>query len=189
VLLVSVCRWRGDDMRSTERASAALLIAVAAVGSALVPRVLSEPAPAFRVAQEPGAGPQPIVVHVGRIVEARHPAAPEKAAPRAARVATPPTPPSARVATPPVAPAAPVAPQPASKPSAAPAPKQPDQPPPLSAQHSPPPTPPAPTATRPGHGYGDKNHTHTGPPGQSSTRPGHGSGDENHTHTGPPGHG
>jgi hypothetical protein len=28
-----------------------------------------------------------------------------------------------------------------------------------------------PPDTRPGHGYGDQNHTHTGPPGQSPPTP------------------
>jgi hypothetical protein len=28
-------------------------------------------------------------------------------------------------------------------------------------------TEPDPSDTRPGNGYGDRNHTHTGPPGQS----------------------
>ena len=41
--------------------------------------------------------------------------------------------------------------------------------------------------TRPGHGYGDENHDHTGPPGQGSERPGYGYGDDKHEHTGPPG--
>jgi hypothetical protein len=35
---------------------------------------------------------------------------------------------------------------------------------------------------RPGNGYGDKNHCHTGPPGQTGEKPGNGPG-----HTGPPG--
>ncbi len=41
---------------------------------------------------------------------------------------------------------------------------------------------------RPGWGYGDNNHIHTGPPGQDSgERPGWGYGDTNHDHSGPPG--
>jgi hypothetical protein len=62
----------------------------------------------------------------------------------------------------------------------------------------------SPSATcLPGHGYGDKNHCHSGPPGQATagptaspsasttataqTRPGWGCGDKNHKHSGPPG--
>jgi hypothetical protein len=41
---------------------------------------------------------------------------------------------------------------------------------------------------RPGWGYGDSKHNHTGPPGLvDDERPGWGYGDNNHTHTGPPG--
>lgn len=41
---------------------------------------------------------------------------------------------------------------------------------------------------RPGWGYGDSNHDHTGPPGLvDNERPGWGYGDANHEHTGPPG--
>ncbi len=42
---------------------------------------------------------------------------------------------------------------------------------------------------RPGWGYGDDNHEHTGPPGRMDRedRPGWGFGDDNHEHEGPPG--
>ena len=40
---------------------------------------------------------------------------------------------------------------------------------------------------RPGWGYGDPNHDHTGPPGHEDTKPGWGYGDPNHDHSGPPG--
>lgn len=40
--------------------------------------------------------------------------------------------------------------------------------------------------TRPGWGFGDKNHTHTGPPGQS-VRPNTGGGSNGHPLGGPPG--
>ena len=47
---------------------------------------------------------------------------------------------------------------------------------------------------RPGWGYGDDNHEHTGPPGLDgkdepgkSPKPGKGNGDDNHEHSGPPG--
>ncbi len=48
---------------------------------------------------------------------------------------------------------------------------------------------------RPGWGYGDTNHCHTGPRASRQheqsglCRPGWGFGDTNHCHTGPPGHG
>jgi hypothetical protein len=39
--------------------------------------------------------------------------------------------------------------------------------------------------SRPGHGYGDDNHEHTGPPGQSKDGGGHddSNGDGNHGHS------
>ncbi len=51
---------------------------------------------------------------------------------------------------------------------------------------------------KPGWGYGDKNHCHSGPPGQAkkhdrqrdasdACKPGWGHGDKNHCHSGPPG--
>lgn len=43
---------------------------------------------------------------------------------------------------------------------------------------------------RPGWGYGDANHEHSGPPRRNANAcyPGHGYGDKNHHHDGPPGH-
>jgi hypothetical protein len=54
------------------------------------------------------------------------------------------------------------------------------------------------TGCKPGWGYGDKNHCHSGPPGQAkkheregdasdACKPGWGYGDKNHCHSGPPG--
>jgi hypothetical protein len=45
-----------------------------------------------------------------------------------------------------------------------------------------------PGGERPGWGYGDDNHEHSGPPGQGDNgKPGWGFGDNNHEHSGPPG--
>ena len=45
------------------------------------------------------------------------------------------------------------------------------------------------SGVRPGWGYGDPNHDHSGPPGQvnKDLKPGWGYGDPNHDHYGPPG--
>jgi hypothetical protein len=67
-------------------------------------------------------------------------------------------------------------PRPPHHPPPPPPPHKPPPPPPPPPPHKPPPPPPPPpphkppppeppTSTRPGHGYGDKNHEHTGPPG------------------------
>ena len=40
---------------------------------------------------------------------------------------------------------------------------------------------------RPGWGFGDENHDHTGSPGTGDNHPGYGKGDDNREHSGPPG--
>jgi hypothetical protein len=152
-------------MSQKERAIAALLLAIAVVGVALIPRLLSAPATSLGVA----IGPEP-----GRsvVVAPAIPRTPHRAARR--EVHSP--------AVAPVAQAVPVTLVPPSKPSAAhtkhaaipPAPQTttttptPPSPPPASFQPPPAqPSPLTPTSTRPGNGYGDKNHVHTGPPGHA----------------------
>jgi hypothetical protein len=136
------------------------------------------PAPA----REPSPQPAP--------ASAPAPAPPPKPAPKPPSPPTPPPAPPTPAPTPPPAPA----PTP-SPPSPAPAPPQsqpsveaappvqtpppvttpaappPAAPPPTSTPVPPtpptPPTPPPTSDTRPGHGYGDENHQHTGPPGQT----------------------
>ena len=109
------------------------------------------------------------------------PLAPQPVAP-----ATPPAPNPAPAVPQPVVPVAPSAPEPAPSPvqpvvpvtppapSPAPVPTPVSEPPPPPTTPTPPPTPgpppgptPAATVTRPGNGYGDQNHCHTGPPGKS----------------------
>jgi hypothetical protein len=161
-------------MSRTERAIAALLLAVSVAGGALIPRLLSEPAgpvgvalapgPIRSVVQAPAVQPPPppaAVRHLQPAVEQRvvpvHSARP---APTPAKNPAPsPTPPT----TPP-----PAAPPPATTPSPSPPPPSP-----------PSTTPSTPTVlvkspprshaggTRPGNGYGDTNHVHTGPPGHT----------------------
>jgi hypothetical protein len=154
-------------MSRKERGVAALLLAIAVVGVALLPRLLSAPAASLGVAI--GPGPSRSVVVAPAI-----PRTPRKAAPprRVTR--------SAEASAAPVAPAKRISLRPAHKPREVPtkkvSPPPPPPPPPTTTtpapppppSFQPPPTPPSPTAsisTRPGHGYGDKNHVHTGPPG------------------------
>jgi hypothetical protein len=54
--------------------------------------------------------------------------------------------------------------------------------PPPTTTPTPPPTTPPPVDSRPGHGYGDDNHDHTGPPGQSKDGGGHGDSNGNGNH-------
>jgi hypothetical protein len=84
----------------------------------------------------------------------------------------PPAPPPTK-APPPPPPPKPPAPPPAPPPPPPPAPPPPPPPPPprKPPKHPPPSPPPPATSTRPGHGYGDKNHTHTGPPGHPPPSP------------------
>jgi hypothetical protein len=154
-------------MSRNERTIAALLLAVAVVGVALIPRLLSAPVTSLGVAIGPGPGRSIVVA---------------PAIPRTPRRATP-----RRVTRPAEASAAAIAPtvkpislRPPTKPREVPT-KKVSPPPPTTTTPStptpvappppsfrPPPVPPSPTAatsTRPGNGYGDKNHLHTGPPG------------------------
>jgi hypothetical protein len=170
-------------MNRRERIVAALLLAVAVAGGALIPRLLSAPAGPLGVALGPGPSLGPSVVQA--------PAIPKPPRAQARRIAPQAAQPSPIVPTTakPVARSA-VAPAPApthhvsspakSPPSPSPAPPASSSPPPLPPPPSPPPSVSAPAArptptttpstagTRPGNGYGDKNHIHTGPPGQSA---------------------
>jgi outer membrane biosynthesis protein TonB len=81
-------------------------------------------------------------------------------------------------------PPAPVPPPPAAPPAPAPAPPVPPPAPPVAVTPAPPAPPPLTTSaaepaaaapasdgsTRPGNGYGDQNHEHTGPPGQAKKK-------------------
>jgi hypothetical protein len=110
--------------------------------------------------------PSPVLAPVPTPVPAPppKPAPGPKAPPAPPKSPGPPTPPAP---TPTPGPATPPTPTPPAPP---PAPSSPPTPPPASTPEPPPPTPPTPTPapdTRPGNGYGDTNHTHTGPPGQA----------------------
>ncbi|HEX6699812.1 MAG TPA: hypothetical protein VF101_03700 [Gaiellaceae bacterium] len=78
--------------------------------------------------------------------------------------ANPSPPPPASPPTPPPAPAPPT-PPPAPSPPPSPAAKPPEQPPTNAPSEQP---ASSPDSTKPGWGYGDQNHTHTGPPGQGA---------------------
>ena len=161
-------------MSGKERAIAAFLLAIAVGGGALIPRLLSAAPKPLGIAL--GRGPRPSVVEAPAI-----PKAPRHVAPAGTRVAPPASEPSpqsiARVTV-----------NPTPKPSPAPPPHT--SPPPLAPPTTsppPPPPPPPPTtvpetpralskpSTRPGNGYGDKNHVHTGPPGHAPAAAGQGS--------------
>ena len=177
-------------MSRKERVIAAFLLATAVAGAALLPRLLSAPAGRIGVALGPGPGPGPgrSIVEAPAISKARRAAssatparvaAPSRVAAPVATLARParPTPVPVKraggAATPPP-PTPPAPPPPPPPPSPTPPPSPPAAPPP-------PPPPASPTSTRPGHGYGDGNHTHTGPPGRGSP-PGVGQGRRNHGH-------
>lgn len=154
-------------MSRIERGIAALLLATAVAGGALIPRLLSQPAgpvkPAVGVAVAPRAGR--VVVEAPTI-------------PKPERQGTHP-----RLAAPPTATVIPTrlvpirASRPVQEPSKAPVhhPAVPPKPTPTPPS-VPPGTPTVATdlgtsnsaEARPGNGYGDKNHVHTGPPGQAS---------------------
>jgi len=93
-------------MSRTEQVIAAILLAIAVAGGALLPRLLSAPARPFGIALGPGPGRS--VIHAQAI-----PKAPGRAA------VPHPTQPQAQVTAGPVAPVVPVAAQPTTKPSAA----------------------------------------------------------------------
>src|SRR6266516_5431390 len=163
-------------MVGTLRAPAARLVAAAGVSlSLIVPPLVLRPsetiAPAISV---------PVVIgHSAGSVASR--AVWRTPAARARKVAPPQQPPR-----PSTEPARAAASSPTTGPPAAPAAPAAPTPPPPAAPTPPPPPPAAPpppqhvvaaeTATRPGNGNGDRNHTHTGPPGQSATDRGQGNG-------------
>lgn len=156
-------------MSRKERVVAALLLAVAVGGGALIPRLLSTPAGPLGVALAPGPGTSRSVVQAPAI-STRPRQSPSRSNPSSRTEVRP-------------SPVARVTPQPIARQSAAPPTKpatQPTPPPPSPPSQPPPPPPPPPTTTtspppalmpqaptRPGHGYGDKNHVHTGPPGHA----------------------
>ena len=167
-------------MSGKERVIAALLLAVAVAGGALIPRLLASPSAPLGIALGPESGrsvvqapaiPKPsrhnssrsnpssrTAVRLSPVAQSvpasvgHHGSGPSVKPP--ANPSPPPSPPS----TPP-----PSSPPPSSPPPSTPPPS----PPPPTTTPSPPPALMPPTATRPGHGYGDKNHTHTGPPGHA----------------------
>lgn len=156
-------------MSRVERGIAALLLATAVVGGALIPRLLSQQAgPAKAALGGVALAPGPS----GVVIEAPAVPTPPPPATQPNLVASPPaivTPIRfVRVATSPPAPKA----KPAQHPAGPPLPKQTSTPPPATAAD----TPTVATdlaksnssPTRPGNGFGDKNHVHTGPPGQAS---------------------
>jgi hypothetical protein len=156
-------------MSRIERGIAALLLATAVAGGALIPRLLSQSSGPLGAAVEVAVAPGPdrIVVQAPTVPTPPRPAVRTRSEPSPAQLAP------ARLV--PVAATRPVA-----KPSVAPVRKAPS-PPPTTAPLTPPPTPattplattPAtnPTSTKPGNGYGDKNHVHTGPPGHAPAPP------------------
>lgn len=164
-------------MSGRERAIAALLLAIAVAGGASLPSVLSSAPGPLGIALAPGPGRSvveaPAIPKQSHRATRSHPAAP-------VQVAAP---------TIPLRPGAQIALRPAAKPTTAPAkptpappppptttgsmnpPPPPATPPPASPPPAPPPRKPpprTPTSARPGHGYGDRNHTHTGPPGKAN---------------------
>jgi hypothetical protein len=166
-------------MSGKERAIAAFLLAIAVGGGALIPRLLSSAPRPLGIALGPGPGRS--VVQAPAI-----PKPPRHVAPTPPLVAPPAEPapqPIARVSVKPAAkPAAqkhgsapPPAPPTAGSPSSPPPPPAPPPPPPPPPTTSPPPQALSPASTRPGHGYGDKNHVHTGPPGHAARAAGRGS--------------
>jgi hypothetical protein len=166
-------------MSGKERIVAALLLAVAVAGAALVPRLLSAPAGPPGVALGAGPGPARSVVQAPALPQPPHPARSRSIVPQAAQVA-PIVPVGYRPAAQPSAASQPApvhraSPPPPSPPAPSPSPPSPSPPTPLPGPASQPaslpgpaslPAPSTPASTRPGHGYGDKNHVHTGPPGQ-----------------------
>src|SRR5579884_3188390 len=182
----------GSNMSRTERMIAALLLAVAVTGGAMIPRLLSAPAGPVGVGVALGPG-----TAGGSVVQAPPPASAHRAAGRSTsrpRGATP-SPlvqpigltPAAHASPPPPTkpahhPSGPPPPTPPGSPPPPPSPPPPSPPPPSPPPPPPPPAPPPPPSppptaptppTRPGHGYGDKNHVHTGPPGHQGQAPSH----------------
>lgn len=177
-------------MSGTERMVAALLLAVAVTGGALIPRLLSAPAGPVGVGLAVGPGvaggsvvQAPAIPNASHRTVTRSTPRPQGASPAsllqpiatnppAGGGATPPSEPAHHPSAPPPSSPPPPSPPPPSPPPSSPPPPStppPSPPPPSPPPTSPPPTSPPPAAqtppTRPGHGYGDKNHVHTGPPG------------------------
>lgn len=159
-------------MSRKERAIAALLLAVAVIGGALIPRLLASPSAPLGIALGPGPGRS--VVQAPALPKApRHRSARLNVSPQTAVQPSPVLPSvpapaahqnSAPPAKPPIHPPSP--PSPPSAPPPPPSPPPPSPPPPTTNPSPPPKLMPL-APTRPGNGYGDKNHTHTGPRGHS----------------------
>jgi len=121
-------------------------------------RIVSPPRPVYVI-------PKPAVAHVTQTVTTPHATLTPAPAPKPAPKPNPAPPP------------------PTTTPEPTPPPQPPEQPTPTpAAPPTPAPTPPPPTPTQ-GGGDGDDQGGDTG-----DTRPGNGWGDQNHDHTGPPGH-
>jgi hypothetical protein len=150
-------------MSGKERAIAAFLLAIAVAGGALMPRLLSAAPKPLGIALGPGPGRS--VVQAPAI-----PKTPRNVAPVPPRVAPPaePAPQSiARITVKPTPKPSAVQPRHASTPPPPPTAVSPPPPPPPTTTASPTPQALSPASTRPGNGYGDTNHVHTGPPGHA----------------------
>jgi hypothetical protein len=155
--MLSAGEW--SSMSGKERVIAAVLLAVAVAGGASIPRLLSSPPGALSVAL--GPGPSRSVVQAPAIPNAPHRKVPARVTPPAQPVATVPAPVVRPAPKPRPVPAKHVSPPP--PPTAALTPPPPPTPTTTTTTTTAPPPPVAPLSLRPGHGYGDKNHTHTGP--------------------------
>ena len=160
-------------MSGKERVVAAFLLAIAVAGGALIPRLLGA-APSAPLGVALGPGPARSVVEAPpipkpprRIPTRSNPSPRTRLQPSpVAPIASGPT--VRHASAPPTKPATRPTPPPSSTPSPPPTPPPPPPPPPPTTTPTPPPALLPPVDTRPGHGYGDKNHVHTGPPGRSA---------------------
>jgi hypothetical protein len=121
-------------------------------------------------APQPASAPAPGTPKPVPAPPKRRPPAPGPKPPPTTPPTTPPAPPVPPTSppAPPTAPPAPPTTPPTTPPSATPAPPVTFEAPPPEPPAAPPPAPgvsPPAQTTRPGHGYGDTNHVHTGPPG------------------------
>jgi hypothetical protein len=179
-------KGKGEEgMSPRERVIAVFLLTVAVAGGASIPRLLSAPGRPLSVPLGPSAGR--IVVQAPAVPKALHRKIRRRVHQRSIRVTAARPAPATTVAR-----AAPVGAQPsrsavappAHKPSPPPPPPSPPPPPPSPPPPSPPTAPPPPTSPPP-----PPPPPPSPPPTSTDTRPGHGYGDPNHQHTGPPGHG
>ena len=156
-------------MSGKERVIAALLLAIAVAGGAVIPRLLGA-APSAPLGIALGPGPSRSVVQAPSIPKppshgsARPNSSPQNAVRPSPVVSSVPAPTTPQSSTPSTKPPTHPSPPPYSPPP--PSPPPPSPPPPTTTPTQPPALMPQ-APTRPGHGYGDKNHTHTGPPGHA----------------------